>query len=83
MRLLPGWTVNIGLDTHELRRMETKAHIQRKGLNLEARGFKVSFRPDLKERNQITVSFKKVCLDTLLKKPIKIRVMSDSLKPRK
>ena len=83
MRLLPGWTVNIGLDTHELRRMETKAHIQRKGSNLEARGFKVSFRPYLKERNQITVSFKKVCLETLLRKQLKIQVMSDSLDPGK
>ena len=70
--MLPGWTVNIGLDTHELRRMETKAHIQRKGLNVEARGFKVRFRPDSKERNQITISFKKVCLEDITKKTVKI-----------
>ena len=69
--MLPGWTVNIGLNTQDSRRMETKAHIQRKCSNLEVQGFRVRFGSDLKERNQTTVSFKKICQETLLRNQLK------------
>ena len=70
--MLLGWTVNIGLDTYRSRKMESKAYIQRKGSNWEVRGFNVRFRPDSKEKNQITDFSEKYAKKRLLRKQFEL-----------
>ena len=66
-----------GLDSKDWTRhsrvkvMEAKACIQRKGSDLEARGFTVYFKSELKDRNPITVSVNNICLETSLRDQLK------------